>query len=316
MADIQEKLYVEFEKAHSTGEGQSLMNQASGDGKKKEGKADVLHMLHGLRKICNHPALFMEMKTSEPLFKKFDINPKDLQTYESSGKLVALRDLMNEMGFEESTLENQNNLNYTNINAKILLFSRYKETLDMIAKFFIGKLFPQLKYLRIDGTIPANKRFEIVKKFNRENEVKLLLLTTGVGGVGLNLHTANVVVMFDHDYNPMNDLQAIDRAHRIGQKNVLNVYRLIMKDTLEEQIMGIQRFKLNVAHSVINMDNSSIDNLKKSNLLSLFSTIKQENEKKPDKKDNIIIDKYSKILEEIGDLWEEEEYQKDFSANE
>lgn len=78
----------------------------------------------------------------------------------------------------------------------------------------------------------------MVKKFNRDNNIKMLLMTTQVGGVGFNLHTANVVIMFDHDYNPMNDLQAIDRAHRIGQKNVLNVYRLIMKNTLEESIMG------------------------------------------------------------------------------
>jgi TATA-binding protein-associated factor len=59
-----------------------------------------------------------------------------------------------------------------------------------------------------------------------------------VGGVGLNLSSANVVIMFDHDFNPMNDLQAIDRAHRIGQKNILNVHRLIVKDTFEEKILG------------------------------------------------------------------------------
>ena len=83
----------------------------------------------------------------------------------------------------------------------------------------------------------------------------MLLLTTSIGGLGLNLSSANIVIMFDHDYNPMNDMQAIDRAHRIGQKNVLNVYRLIMKNTLEEKIMGIQKFKLNIANAVINFEN-------------------------------------------------------------
>lgn len=196
-------------------------------------------MLHGLRKICNHPALFLEMPSSIPIVKKFNILDKDIHTYESSGKLLALKDLLNEMGFEDSNLENQATLTgYSNNPNKILLFSRYRETLDVISKYLLQKCFPKLNFLRIDGNINATKRFEIVKKFNRENEIKLLLLTTGVGGVGLNLHTANIVVMFDHDYNPMNDLQAIDRAHRIGQKNVLNVYRLIVKDTLEEQIMG------------------------------------------------------------------------------
>lgn len=67
--------------------------------------------------------------------------------------------------------------------------------------------------------------------------------------------------MFDHDYNPSVDMQAIDRAHRLGQKNVLNVYRLIMKDTLEEKIMGIQRFKNNLASAIVNLDNASIKNI-------------------------------------------------------
>ncbi len=101
----------------------------------------------------------------------------------------------------------------------------------------------------------------------------MLLLTTQVGGMGLNLCSANVVIMFDHDYNPMNDLQAIDRAHRIGQKNILNVYRLMTKDTLEEKIMSIQKFKINVSKAVINLDNASISNVKDSNIVNLFDSL-------------------------------------------
>lgn len=178
----------------------------------------------------------MKQAASSPILQNLKLNPAALETYEVSGKLLALKELFNEMGFEDA--ENSQPLDYSNNYNKILLFSRYKETLDIINRYFVQKLFPGLKYLRIDGSVTPAKRFEMVKKFNQDNNIKLLLLTTSVGGVGLNLHTANVVVMFDHDYNPMNDLQAIDRAHRIGQKNVLNVYRLIVKDTLEEQIMG------------------------------------------------------------------------------
>lgn len=83
--------------------------------------------------------------------------------------------------------------------------------------------------------------------------------------------------MFDHDYNPSNDIQAIDRAHRIGQKNVVNVYRLMTKDTLEEKIMGIQRFKLSVANAVINLDNASIKNVKDSNIVELFDNLQEDN---------------------------------------
>ena len=80
--------------------------------------------------------------------------------------------------------------------------------------------------------------------------------------------------MFDSDFNPTIDMQAIDRAHRIGQKRVLNVYRLITKETLEEKIMGIQKFKINIANSIVNMDNASIKNLKESHLPELLENAK------------------------------------------
>lgn len=195
-----------------------------------------------------------------------------------------LRDLLNELGFEESCEESsaaEENLQFlasSNKN-KLLIFSKFKETLDLISSQLLDKLFAKLRYLRLDGTVPIEKRFALTKLFNEDSEYKILLLTTGVGGVGLNLCSANVVIMFDHDYNPMNDLQAIDRAHRIGQKNVLNVYRLIMKDTLEEKIMGMQKFKINVANAVINIDNASIKNIKESNILSLFEDLQQNKSK-------------------------------------
>lgn len=80
--------------------------------------------------------------------------------------------------------------------------------------------------------------------------------------------------MFDSDYNPTVDMQAIDRAHRIGQKRVLNVYRLITKDTLEEKIMGIQKFKTSLANAIVNIDNSSIKNIKESKLPDLLESVR------------------------------------------
>lgn len=76
-------------------------------------------------------------------------------------------------------------------------------------------------------------------------------MTTAVGGLGLNLTGADTVIFMEHDWNPMKDLQAIDRAHRIGQTRVVNVYRLIVRDTIEEKIMGLQRFKENLARNLI-----------------------------------------------------------------
>jgi TATA-binding protein-associated factor len=76
-------------------------------------------------------------------------------------------------------------------------------------------------------------------------------MTTTVGGLGLNLTGADTVIFMEHDYNPMKDMQAIDRAHRIGQKRKVNVYRLILLNTLEEKIMGLQRFKIMLQNNLI-----------------------------------------------------------------
>lgn len=87
--------------------------------------------------------------------------------------------------------------------------------------------------------MPAKDRLEVVDQFNNNPQYKCLLLTTAVGGLGLTLTGADVVIFVEHDWNPMKDLQAMDRAHRIGQTRIVNVYRLIVKDTIEEKIMSL-----------------------------------------------------------------------------
>eukprot|EP00957_Ditylum_brightwellii_P154435 11752262-Ditylum_brightwellii.AAC.1 len=101
---------------------------------------------------------------------------------------------------------------------------------------------PSVTFLRLDGSIEASQRFNIVRQFNSDPSIQVLLLTTSVGGLGLNLTSADTVIFLEHDWNPMKDLQAMDRAHRLGQTRTVNVYRLITKGTLEEKIMGLQRF--------------------------------------------------------------------------
>lgn len=134
--------------------------------------------------------------------------------------------------------------------------------------------YPKLKYLKLTASVKPNERFIVAQNFNGDSDIKVLLVTTAVGGEGLNLSSANTVIMFDHDYNPTVDIQAIDRAHRIGQKRVLNVYRLITKNTLEERIMGIQKFKQNLAQAIVNIDNASIKNIEQSKLPELLENIK------------------------------------------
>jgi TATA-binding protein-associated factor len=106
--------------------------------------------------------------------------------------------------------------------------------------------------------------------FNADPSIEVMLLTTHVGGLGLTLTGADTIVFLDHDWNPMRDLQAMDRAHRIGQTRTVNVYRLIAQGTLEERIMGLQRFKLNIANTVVSQDNAHLQSMGTSTVLDLM----------------------------------------------
>ena len=121
---------------------------------------------------------------------------------------------------------------------RVLVFCQLKQMIDIIESDLFKKHMPSVTYMRLDGATDANKRHAIVQTFNSDPSIDCLLLTTHVGGLGLTLTGADTVIFVEHDWNPMKDLQAMDRAHRIGQKKVVNVYRLITKGTLEEKIMG------------------------------------------------------------------------------
>lgn len=116
--------------------------------------------------------------------------------------------------------------------------------------------------------------------------------------------------MFDHSYNPCEDQQAMDRAHRIGQKKVLVVYRLIAKGTLEQKLMNYQRFKMLISSSVINLENSSINNLQDAG--SMFLAVKEFMSETKDKaKTQTEYGDYAKLVAEVQDQMIDEEAYKD-----
>lgn len=121
---------------------------------------------------------------------------------------------------------------------RVLIFCQMRQMLDIIETDLFKKHMPTVTYMRLDGSTNSVKRHAIVQTFNADPSIDVLLLTTHVGGLGLTLTGADTVIFVEHDWNPMKDLQAMDRAHRIGQKKVVNVYRLVTKGTLEEKIMG------------------------------------------------------------------------------
>jgi TATA-binding protein-associated factor len=119
--------------------------------------------------------------------------------------------------------------------------------------------FGFLFYERLDGTISCGtKRSNIIKRFNEKHStIDVLLLTTSLGGHGLNLIGADTVIFLEHSWNPFIDLQAMDRTHRLGQQKIVRVFRLIMKNTIEEQMIHIQNNKQNISYQMIQEINPS-----------------------------------------------------------
>lgn len=179
---------------------------------------------------------------------------------------------------------------------------------------------PTVSYLRMDGSVDSNKRHDMVQKFNADPSIDVLLLTTHVGGLGLNLTGADTVIFVEHDWNPMKDLQAMDRAHRIGQKKVVNVYRLITRGTLEEKIMGLQKFKLNIANTVVNQQNSGLHSMDTDQILDLFNVSngkeKDATKKKPKAEGTAEgLGPAKAVLENLENLWDEKDYEEEYNID-
>ncbi|GBG26221.1 DNA repair protein, putative [Hondaea fermentalgiana] len=156
--------------------------------------------------------------------------------------------------------------------AKAIIFAQWTGTLDLIEEQVLQQaLNGALRSLRLDGSVTAHARQSIANRFNTDANIQVLLATTKVGGQGLNLTGANVVIFVEHDWNPMNDLQAMDRAHRLGQRRAVNVYRLLSRGTVEERVLSLQRFKRAVADRVVDADNSAVDSMHTDEILQALN---------------------------------------------
>merc|ERR1711874_241310 len=132
---------------------------------------------------------------------------------------------------------------------RVLMFCQMTQCMTIIEDYFNFKGY---RFLRLDGMTKADERADMLKVFNsKDSEYFIFLLSTRAGGLGLNLQTADTVIIFDSDWNPHQDLQAQDRAHRIGQKNEVRVLRLMVVNSVEERILAAARYKLNMDSKVI-----------------------------------------------------------------
>ncbi|MCB9308790.1 MAG: DEAD/DEAH box helicase [Lewinellaceae bacterium] len=151
---------------------------------------------------------------------------------------------------------------------KMLVFSQFTEMLELIRQELDKK---QINFHYLDGGTSAAKRKDLIQSFQENFDVKVFLISLKAGGVGINLTAADYVYIVDPWWNPAAELQAIDRVHRIGQKNTIFAYKMICKDTVEEKILKLQEKKLDIASELISDDGSFFKKLTKEDVEFLFS---------------------------------------------
>lgn len=197
----------------------------------------LLNVMSELKKASNHPYLF-DGAEERVLDKAGSYSRENTLKgmIMSSGKMVLLEQLLTRLKKEGH---------------RVLIFSQMVKMLDILGDYMFIKGY---QFQRLDGTIPSAQRKISIDHFNAPDSKDFaFLLSTRAGGLGINLMTADTVIIFDSDWNPQADLQAMARAHRIGQKNHVSVYRFVSKDTVEEQILERARKKMVLEYAIISL---------------------------------------------------------------
>ncbi|TRM59955.1 hypothetical protein BD626DRAFT_572350 [Schizophyllum amplum] len=324
LSELQKNMYDDFSKSRALASAEGAV--AAAQSAQKVEQQHIFQSLQYLRKLCNHPALVLknDQEAIAANLNRLGLKTNDgLKDIQHAPKLLALRQLLTDCGIGVTTTAADSGKSEL-IDAgpestgafsqhRVLIFCQMKQMLDIIETDLFKQHMPSVTYMRLDGGTDASKRHAIVQTFNADPSIDCLLLTTHVGGLGLTLTGADTVIFVEHDWNPMKDLQAMDRAHRIGQKKVVNVYRLVTKGTLEEKIMGLQRFKLNIANSVVTQQNSGLASMDTDLVLDLFKrTTEEEDAAAAAKRKSREAEEsatQNKVLQGLEDLPAEEEYQ-------
>ncbi|KAH7047549.1 SNF2 family DNA-dependent ATPase domain-containing protein [Macrophomina phaseolina] len=330
LSDLQRRLFEDFTKK----EGKTLAEKATSND--KESKQHIFQALQYMRKLCNSPALVMkpEHKQYQDIQHYLSKSGSSLSDPAHAPKLNALRDLLLDCGIGTTPSEGAGHGDVPNAAEAVsphraLIFCQMKEMLDMVQDTVLKKMLPSVQYMRLDGGVEASRRQEIVNKFNSDPSYDVLLLTTSVGGLGLNLTGADTVIFVEHDWNPQKDMQAMDRAHRIGQKKVVNVYRIVTRGTLEEKILSLQRFKIDVASTVVNQQNAGLGTMETDQILDLFNLSTDSADLSNPNANNDTINEEDAVdatgevrekgkkgfLDELGELWDERQYQEEFDLD-
>lgn len=267
MSGLQQKLYYQMKK-----HGMLYVEDAK---RGKTGIKGLQNTVMQLKKICNHPFVFEDVERSiDPTGFNYDM------LWRVSGKFELLDRILPKL-FRSGH--------------RILMFFQMTQIMNIMEDYLH---YRQWRYLRLDGSTKADDRSKLLGVFNDPTaEVNLFLLSTRAGGLGLNLQTADTVIIFDSDWNPHQDLQAQDRAHRIGQTKEVRIYRLITEKSVEENILARAQYKLDIDGKVIQagkFDNKSTPEEREAFLRSLLEN--ENGEEENDEKGELDDDELNEIL--------------------
>nr|UAT11603.1 chromodomain helicase DNA binding protein 5 [Latimeria menadoensis] len=195
-------------------------------------QVSLLNIMMDLKKCCNHPYLFPVASVEAPVLPNGSYDGNSL--VKSSGKLILLQKMLKKL--KEG-------------GHRVLIFSQMTKMLDLLEDFLE---YEGYKYERIDGGITGGLRQEAIDRFNAPGAQQFcFLLSTRAGGLGINLATADTVIIYDSDWNPHNDIQAFSRAHRIGQNKKVMIYRFVTRASVEERITQVAKRKMMLTHLVV-----------------------------------------------------------------
>merc|ERR1739844_248403 len=236
---------------------------------KSGASCSLLNIMVELKKVANHPYLLAAAAEEAPIAPTGFFEVKAMT--KACGKLVLLSKMLKKLKAEGH---------------RVLIFSQMTKLLDLLEDFLEGEHY---KYERIDGGITGTLRQDAIDRFNAPDaEQFVFLLSTRAGGLGINLYTADTVVIYDSDWNPHNDIQALSRAHRIGQKNKVMIYRFVTRNTVEERVTQVAKKKMMLTHLVVqpgmsgqgkaNLSKKEIDDILKFGTEELFADEGETNE--------------------------------------
>ncbi|XP_077364107.1 chromodomain-helicase-DNA-binding protein 4a isoform X2 [Festucalex cinctus] len=251
-------------------------------------QVSLLNVVMDLKKCCNHPFLFPGAAMEAPKLPNGMYDGSSL--IKAAGKLMLLQKMMRKL---------------KDGGHRVLIFSQMTKMLDLLEDFLENEGY---KYERIDGSITGGMRQEAIDRFNAPGAPQFaFLLSTRAGGLGINLATADTVIIYDSDWNPHNDIQAFSRAHRIGQNKKVMIYRFVTKASVEERITQVAKKKMMLTHLVVrpglgsktgSMSKQELDDILKFGTEELF---KDEGEGENKEEDSSVIHYDDKAIDRLLD---------------